>query len=92
MINLRMILASPLLLVIHAYRILISPLLHAITGPLGGGCRFQPTCSRYALEALRLHPLPKALGLIIWRILRCNPWGGCGHDPVPGSVEAEEGS
>lgn len=81
----RWILASPFLLLIHGYRLLISPVLHALTGVLGGGCRFQPTCSKYALEALHLHPLPKALRLIVWRILRCNPWGGGGHDPVPGS-------
>jgi len=80
---LRWALASPFLLLIHAYRLLISPVLHALTGPLGGGCRFHPTCSQYALDALRLHPLPKALCLIVWRILRCNPWGGSGEDPVP---------
>ena len=79
----RWVLASPFLLLIHTYRLLVSPVLHALTGVLGGGCRFQPTCSQYALDALRLHPLPKALGLILWRLLRCNPWGGSGHDPVP---------
>lgn len=46
-------------------------------------CRFTPTCSQYAIEALRKHGPIKGLGLAIWRILRCNPWGGSGYDPVP---------
>jgi len=85
----RWVLASPLLLLIHLYRLLVSPVLHALTGVLGGGCRFQPTCSQYALDALHQHPLPRALRLITWRLLRCNPWGGSGHDPVPGSEGTE---
>ena len=78
---LRRILAAPLWLLIQLYRLLISPVIHAIVP--GTGCRFQPTCSRYALDALRLHPLPKALWLIVHRVCRCNPWGGQGEDPVP---------
>lgn len=46
-------------------------------------CRFTPTCSAYAVEALRKHGPIKGLALAIWRILRCNPWGGSGYDPVP---------
>ncbi|MBP7357922.1 MAG: membrane protein insertion efficiency factor YidD [Prevotella sp.] len=46
-------------------------------------CRFTPTCSQYAVEALRKHGPIKGLALAIWRILRCNPWGGSGYDPVP---------
>lgn len=46
-------------------------------------CRFTPTCSQYALEALRKHGPVKGLALAIWRVLRCNPWGGSGYDPVP---------
>ncbi|MBO5882175.1 MAG: membrane protein insertion efficiency factor YidD [Alistipes sp.] len=46
-------------------------------------CRFTPTCSAYAIEALRKHGPIKGLLLAIWRILRCNPWGGSGYDPVP---------
>lgn len=46
-------------------------------------CRFTPTCSQYAIEALRKHGPFKGLALAIWRILRCNPWGGSGYDPVP---------
>jgi len=81
--SVRFILALPFLVLIHAYRLLVSPVLHLLTGVLGGGCRFQPTCSRYALDALHTHPLYRALPLILWRILRCNPWGGSGYDPVP---------
>ena len=46
-------------------------------------CRFTPTCSEYAKQALKKHGPIKGLGLAIWRILRCNPWGGSGYDPVP---------
>lgn len=46
-------------------------------------CRFTPTCSQYALQALKKHGPLKGLALTIWRILRCNPWGGSGYDPVP---------
>ncbi|MDA3874545.1 MAG: membrane protein insertion efficiency factor YidD [Kiritimatiellae bacterium] len=79
----RWLLASPFLLLIHLYRLILSPMLHALTGPLGGGCRFQPSCSTYALESLHTHPLPKALWLILRRLGRCHPWGGSGYDPVP---------
>ena len=46
-------------------------------------CRFVPTCSEYALEALRKHGFFKGLILSVWRILRCNPFGKGGYDPVP---------
>ncbi len=46
-------------------------------------CRFTPTCSEYAKQALRKHGPIKGLWLAVWRILRCNPWGGSGYDPVP---------
>ena len=60
---------------VHAYRFLLSPL-------LGPCCRFMPSCSEYALEALRVYPVWKALPKIFWRIMRCHPWGGHGFDPV----------
>ena len=62
-------------LLILIYRIVISPFTIA-------SCRFQPTCSQYALEALKKHGVIKAIGLIISRICKCHPWGGSGHDPV----------
>lgn len=58
------------------YREGISPL----TPP---SCRFEPTCSEYALEALRVHGAIRGTGLTVWRILRCAPWSRGGWDPVP---------
>jgi len=46
-------------------------------------CRFLPTCSAYALEALRRHGAARGLSLSLRRLLRCHPWGGSGCDPVP---------
>lgn len=46
-------------------------------------CRFHPTCSEYAYEAISKYGILKGGRLAIWRILRCNPWGGSGWDPVP---------
>ncbi|MBO7198525.1 MAG: membrane protein insertion efficiency factor YidD [Alistipes sp.] len=68
--------AKPLIWLVRFYQVCISPLKPAC-------CRFTPTCSQYAIEALRKHGPIKGLILTIWRILRCNPWGGSGYDPVP---------
>jgi putative membrane protein insertion efficiency factor len=65
-----------LLLPIRFYQLYISPL-------LGPSCRFTPTCSEYARQAIVKHGPFKGLYLAVWRILRCNPWGGSGYDPVP---------
>lgn len=65
-----------LILPIRFYRKFLSPLKPPT-------CRFTPTCSQYAIEAIRKHGPFKGLALAIWRILRCNPWGGSGYDPVP---------
>lgn len=54
-----------------------------ISPHLGRHCRFEPTCSQYMLEALRIHGVCKGLLLGSWRILRCNPFGKWGFDPVP---------
>ena len=70
------LLAKLLVLPIRFYQLFISPM-------LGPSCRFQPTCSEYARQAILKHGPIKGLGLAIWRILRCNPWGGSGYDPVP---------
>lgn len=66
----------PFIMLIRFYQICISPLKPA-------SCRFTPTCSQYGLEAFRKHGPVKGLILTVWRILRCNPWGGSGYDPVP---------
>lgn len=55
----------------------------AISPYLRGSCRFTPTCSEYAIEALKKYGALKALGLSVWRILRCNPFCKGGYDPVP---------
>ncbi|MDE7471442.1 MAG: membrane protein insertion efficiency factor YidD [Paramuribaculum sp.] len=65
-----------LILPIRFYQLSISPMLPK-------SCRFEPTCSAYAVEALRRHGPVKGLWLAVRRILRCHPWGGSGYDPVP---------
>ncbi|MGB0896788.1 MAG: membrane protein insertion efficiency factor YidD [Flavobacteriaceae bacterium] len=73
---LKKIVTYPLILLIRFYQIAISPYTPA-------ACRFSPTCSSYALEALHTHGLIKGSWLAIKRIGRCHPWGGSGYDPVP---------
>ncbi len=70
------VLVALLVLPIRFYQIVISPL-------LGPSCRFTPTCSEYARQAIIKHGPFKGLWLAVRRILRCNPWGGSGYDPVP---------
>ena len=61
---------------IRFYQIVISPM-------LGPRCRYIPTCSQYAIEALRIHGTAKGVYLSAHRLCRCHPWGGSGYDPVP---------
>lgn len=70
------IFAALLSLPIRGYQKFISPM-------LGANCRFLPSCSEYALEALKLHGAFKGGLLAAWRILRCNPLFPGGYDPVP---------
>ena len=72
----RRLLTGLLLLPIYFYRSCISPL----PPP---SCRYTPTCSEYAIQALRRHGPLRGSWLAIRRILRCHPWGGSGYDPVP---------
>jgi putative membrane protein insertion efficiency factor len=67
---------------IRIYQFTISPVLSWMTGP-GGGCRFDPTCSEYFLEAVESHGIWQGGWLGLKRIGRCHPWGGQGHDAVP---------
>ncbi len=69
---------------VRGYQVLISPALHSLAGP-GCGCRFTPSCSHYALEALALHGPLRGTKLATRRLLRCHPWGASGQDPVPPS-------
>lgn len=61
---------------INAYHVAISPW-------LGSRCRFVPSCSDYAIQALETHGAAKGSWLSAKRVCRCHPWGGHGHDPVP---------
>lgn len=69
-------LAWILALPVRAYRAVFSPW-------VGFNCRYDPTCSAYALEALKVHGGLKGGWLALRRILRCHPWGGMGVDDVP---------
>lgn len=70
------ILTFPFILLIRVYQNFISPLLPS-------SCKYTPTCSHYAVEALQTHGLLKGGWLAARRIGSCNPWGGSGYDPVP---------
>jgi len=61
---------------IYSYQRLISPL-------LGSNCRFSPTCSQYAIEAIKVHGALYGTGLFCLRILKCHPWSSSQYDPVP---------
>jgi hypothetical protein len=61
---------------IRVYQYLLSPM-------LGQRCKYYPTCSNYAIEALRVHGVVRGTGLATWRIMRCNPFSNGGVDPVP---------
>ena len=54
----------------------------SLSGWLGGQCRFYPSCSRYAEDAIRVHGAVRGSGMAVWRVLRCNPFGGGGVDRV----------
>jgi len=70
------LLSKPLIWIVRGYQLAISPLLPP-------SCRFYPSCSCYAIEALQRHGALKGLWLAVRRIARCHPWNPGGHDPVP---------
>ncbi len=72
----RSLLVRPVLLIIRGYQLAISPM-------LGDRCRFHPSCSDYAMEALSRHGLFRGLWLATRRVGRCHPWHPGGYDPVP---------
>ncbi len=72
----RSIVIFPFIIFIKLYQFFISPF-------LGLNCRFNPTCSNYAINALKKHGLIIGLYYSILRISKCHPWGDSGHDPVP---------
>ena len=67
-----------LIAIVRAYQLLLSPV-------LGNRCRYHPTCSNYAIEALQAHGAARGLLLALKRLGRCHPWGGQGADPIPGA-------
>jgi hypothetical protein len=72
----RPLITRGLIWALKGYKLAISPW-------FGAACRFEPTCSAYAEEAIRLHGPIRGVWLGARRILRCHPWGGSGYDPVP---------
>ncbi|MCC5991298.1 MAG: membrane protein insertion efficiency factor YidD [Rhodobacteraceae bacterium] len=76
-------LAWVLSLPVRLYRVVFSPW-------VGHNCRYQPTCSAYALEALERHGAIRGAWLAARRIGRCHPWGSSGYDPVPGADPAHD--
>jgi putative membrane protein insertion efficiency factor len=68
-----------LLIPVYIYKFFISPLTHS-------SCRFVPTCSEYAVQAVKIHGPFKGFVLSVRRILRCHPWGSSGYDPVPPKI------
>lgn len=68
--------ARLLVALVTLYRWFVAPV-------LGANCRYDPSCSAYAVEALRRHGAWRGGWLALRRIARCHPWGGCGYDPVP---------
>ena len=79
----RGILIFPFVFLIKIYQFLISPI-------IGKNCRFNPTCSNYALEALKKHGLFLGMYYSIIRISKCHPWGSHGFDPVPKKSELDK--
>ena len=74
-----------IVLLIRLYRLVLSPIKNVLFGP-GGSCRFTPTCSEFTLDAVRTHGAFRGTWLGLRRLLRCHPWGACGHDPVPAKL------
>ncbi len=72
----KQVLSFPFILIIKIYQKIISPWLPA-------RCRYTPTCSQYGIEAFQKYGPIKGFWLTLKRVVRCNPWGGHGHDPVP---------
>jgi uncharacterized protein len=75
-VGIRQVLSWFLIFLIKIYQYTISPL-------FPNSCRYTPSCSQYSVDALKLHGVFKGLLLSVIRIIRCNPWGGHGYDPVP---------
>ena len=80
--RLRMVPPAFFVLLVRGYQLTLSPAKTALFGP-SGHCRFEPSCSQYAIEALKTHGVVTGGWLAAKRVCRCHPWGACGEDPVP---------
>jgi putative membrane protein insertion efficiency factor len=67
---------------LRGYQLVVSPVLRTLL-PAASGCRFEPSCSAYAIEAVQMHGAARGLLLAARRLARCHPWGSYGFDPVP---------
>jgi hypothetical protein len=74
------VLTRSLVMLVHAYQLVLGPI-------LGGSCRFTPSCSCYAIEALGQHGAARGTWLAVRRVLRCHPFRRAGYDPVPAGME-----
>lgn len=68
--------SAALIFLVRAYQVVLSPLFR-------GCCRFEPSCSAYMIEAIKVHGAAKGTLLGLWRLVRCRPFGPSGYDPVP---------
>lgn len=68
--------SAALIFLVRAYQVVLSPLFR-------GCCRFEPSCSAYMIEAIRIHGAAKGVALGTWRLMKCRPFGPSGFDPVP---------
>ena len=78
----RLLPSAVCVLLVRLYRLTVSPFIAFLAGP-SGACRFEPSCSQYAIEALKTHGAITGTWLAAKRICRCHPGAECGHDPVP---------
>jgi len=77
--------SKAIVLLVRVYRGILSPMKLFVFGP-GAGCRYTPSCSAYAMEAVTRHGAARGSLQAIRRVCRCHPWGGFGDDPVPPAV------
>jgi uncharacterized protein len=70
------VIARGLILLVRGYQVTFGALLPPV-------CRYEPSCSRYSIQALQRHGAVRGGWLTVRRLVRCNPWGGMGYDPVP---------
>jgi uncharacterized protein len=88
-VKLDAVVSSSLVLVIKGYQKAISPALPLIFGS-NCGCRFTPSCSHYAIEAIQTHGSVRGSGLATRRIIKCTPFSAGGHDPVPAHKQSSQ--